>query len=276
MKVFLLGLDGLDYYLVKEWKLRNLMLKHNGFFKIPPEYYHPREKVPFSPVIWTTIITGKKPSEHGVKDWYTWGRILDKIRTLPIIRRIKHKRKYLKIFGLRPKIVDKNYHRLNTLFDIVKPSLAIYFPGYNESPEFHYRLNDAFYRGNLNNYIKTVWQVHRERVKKLNEELSKNADYKLVAVYFDIADLLGHACFTRCRGDLKRAYRVLDLLVGRLYKLYGEDFAFIVVSDHGMTLSKDGVSGNHTDYAYYAISIDEEWSPKDFVDIYKKVLELIR
>ena len=65
-KIMIIGVDGADYYLTREWinsnKLPNLKrIAESGHFSklvstIPP----------LSPSAWTSIFTGKKPHEHGI------------------------------------------------------------------------------------------------------------------------------------------------------------------------------------------------------------------
>lgn len=142
MRVFILALDGLEYTLLKKWRCRYLLQRQHGTFKVSEEYFH-KEGVPCSPKVWASFITGKKPQEHGVRDWWVYGKVLDRIKYLPVIRHIKGKRKILWRLGLKPRIVDRSDIKCETIFDVVRPSIAVYVPAYNDSTEFHIRLLEA-------------------------------------------------------------------------------------------------------------------------------------
>ena len=262
-RVVLLALDALDYYLVNKWRLIHLKQEIHGKFEIDKRYYHWREPVPFSPTIWCTIATGEPPEAHGVRDWWRYSGFLEKLRFLPLIRSIRGKRKILWKLGVKPKIVDREVVG-NTIFDRIPDSRAVYFPCYNDSSELHERLSRAIYKG-IKTYIDEVWKVHYIRREALLDALG--GKWRLLAAYFDIADLLGHACFKRCRLQLLKAYLDLNAIVAKVRKLVGEDTLVIVVSDHGMALSEDGVSGSHTGYAFWSLSRDLKLRINDFLDI---------
>ena len=81
MAVIVLGIDGLDYYLVKKFNLKNLLQTNYG--KI-----HLKE---FSQIIthpiWASIISGKLPEEHGIRTTTRWKNpIIQEINNLLSLR----------------------------------------------------------------------------------------------------------------------------------------------------------------------------------------------
>ncbi|RLE53765.1 MAG: hypothetical protein DRJ26_02990 [Candidatus Methanomethylicota archaeon] len=271
MKVFVLGLDGLEYMLVSKWKLENLMQVKYGYFEVSEEYAHKRGGVPYTPIIWASFITGKKPSEHGVRELWTYGKFLDKLRHLPPIKWIKGKRRFLSKLGLKPKVVGRETLNCPTIFDVINPSIAVNVPSYNESTHLHRRLSEAFYRG-LEEYEKEIWRVHEER-KKATYDALRSGYWKLFMTYFDLADLLGHLHFIKRPFKLLKAYLELNNLAGELQSRVPNDTVFLIISDHGMEPSGDGVTGNHSKRAFWSLNLNEKWEPRDFTDFFPKIMQ---
>jgi len=55
MKVFILGLDGLEYNFVEKWNLRNLKQREYGKLEVPIS----KRGWPSSPEVWASFLTGK-------------------------------------------------------------------------------------------------------------------------------------------------------------------------------------------------------------------------
>ncbi len=272
LRVFVLALDGLDYELVKKWRLRYLLQRKHGAFKVGKEYYHPYRKMPYSPIIWTTVITGKSPSEHGVREWWTYGSLLDKLRYLPVVRWIKGKRKLLAKIGLKPHVPRREDHGYETIFERVKPSVAVNVPSYNDPTAYHAILDEAVRKG-LDEYIRAIWQVHRMRVSDTFKALKEVSEWKLFMTWLDLADLIGHVCIVKKKLELMKAYFELNRLASKLQRIVPVDTVFLIISDHGMKVGKEGVAGEHSEYAFWSLNIDTSWEPQDFKDLYSKILE---
>jgi len=273
-----LALDALEYNLVVKWKLRNLMQKQYGFFKVGREYWlNPKAKFcePLTPIIWTSFITGRKPREHGVRSWWVYGGILDRLRWLPIIRHIKGKRKILKFFGIKPHVVNREDLECKTIFDVVRPSVALFVPGYNEPTRIHEILSEAFERGGTKTYVRMIWKIHEWRKRILFRTLSRAKEWKLFMVWFDLADLIGHVCIKKNRIELLKAYLELNRMAGRLQELVPDDTLFLIVSDHGMQAVENDVAGRHSDHAFWSLNIEIDWRPNDFTEFYPKILEFV-
>lgn len=61
MKVLILGIDALEYTLIKQWNLKNIMQEEYGKTRLP--LYHDEE--PNTRIIWPCFITGKMPHKMG-------------------------------------------------------------------------------------------------------------------------------------------------------------------------------------------------------------------
>jgi predicted AlkP superfamily phosphohydrolase/phosphomutase len=268
-KVFVLALDALEYNLIVNWKMKNLMQKRYGKIKLGLKYYRSKINAPFTPIVWASFITGLSPERHKIKDLLTYGKKLDYIRKLPVISWLHGKRRILRKFGFNPRTVDERDLETNTLFNKIQPFVAVDVPSWNELRSF-YRLSQAFRRG-LKEYEKEIWKIYEERKQKVFENLSKR--WRLFMAYFQIADLIGHIYFGKKLKKLHEVYKTLDVLAFDIKSLLPNDTIFLIVSDHGMKLSEDGLTGNHSDHAFWSINIKTEWTPRDITDFYLKITE---
>ncbi len=251
MRVVVLGFDGLETSIAEKVDEKAFLQEFHGFFEIGEEYKHEKEKVPYTPKIWVSIITGVPPSIHGVNSWW----IEDKTGSKP-----------------KRRIINRGDLRVKTLFDEITDAIAVNVPGYNEKTEYHELLSKAATKG-LEEYVKTIWEVHKLRLKDFMRELGKD-EYKLLFAYFDLLDLLGHVCWHKCRLQLVRAYMEAAKII-RYVKSTVTNTALLILTDHGMKDSGDGVTGNHSDKAFWSLSVKPPITPKDFTDYYKLVLKLL-
>ena len=266
----ILALDGLEVELVERWRLEAIKQVVYGTYEAPTS---PRFKKPHTPSAWATIITGRPPEEHGIDDWWTYGRLLDRIRYLPPFVWIKNKRRILWKLGLRPRIIDKRDHRVETLFDVIKPSKALFVPTISEPAWIHEEYVKAFKRG-LKNYISKIWEVHRYRKRVFLQELKKGNEWRLFMVWFDIADLLGHICILKCRHQLLKAYFDLNALAKEVKRCVSDDTLTLIVSDHGMKPMPDG-TGDHTDRGFWSLSANIPWfRPRRATDFFSYITRL--
>lgn len=271
MKIFILALDGLEYTLVKKWGLLNLLQKVHGIIDVS-EFKDEKGRL-LTPCIWSAFITGKKTR---IKDWWTYGRTLDWIRTKPPLVWIKGKRKLITRLGLRRRVVNRKDLNTQTIFEEAENSIALNVPSYNVPTEPNIWLLKVFKKKGLTAYEKSVWDLHKSRVKQtLN--LLKNKNWSLFMTWFQIADLFGHIYIAKKLDNLRKAYFSLDYLASKLKNLVIDDDAiFLIVSDHGMMISKDGVSGDHSKYAFWSMNIDMDWRPKRITDFHAKILECMK
>ncbi|MHA1722466.1 MAG: alkaline phosphatase family protein [Candidatus Baldrarchaeia archaeon] len=273
MRCLVFALDGLEYGLVVKWKLKHLLQRKYGKIEISEDYYYMSphgEFVPYTPTIWASFLTGLPPSKHKVKSLWTYGRILDFIRRLPVISWIKNKRKILYKLGiLEPKIVSKDTLNVKTIFDVVKPSIAVRMIAYNDDTEQWRKRSKAMLFEGLEKYEELVWEDHRLREKEFFNNLHK--DWKLLMVYFRLADELGHIYIAKRPRKMQRIYSRLETVVYKAKKQLKENVIILIVSDHGMKPLPDG-TGNHSTHGFWSININTEWEPKDFTDFFPQIV----
>lgn len=268
MKVFTLALDGLEYNLVKKWSLKHLMQKKYDKILLSPRYQHPDAKVPWTPYIWASFISG---TPTYIRISFTYGRILNKIRTLPFVNWVKGKRRILWKVGLTPRVVQSG-KPTETIFDKVRPSIAIDVPTYNEPLET-WKIHEVLWTKGVKEYVKEIWKLYESRKTRTFQNLSK--DWKFFMAYFRIADFLGHMYITKSPKTLQRVYKTLDDLTFKLKRTIPEDTIFLIVSDHGIKPEPDG-TGNHSNHAFYSLNIKTDWRPKDIIDFHPKILEWVK
>jgi len=270
VKVCILAIDGLEYNLAVQWKLKNLLQTTYGKIELTPEYYHKSENVPITPKVWAGFITGKKPSVHGINKFWTYGK-LEKIRNLPLIRNLKGKRKLLWRIGIKPRILDRQDLKTKTIFDIVKPSIALDVPTYNLPTETQFAFRKAITLHGIEAFIKCAWETFEKRRQTFLEKLDSN--WKLLMAYFSLLDALGHVCIKKKPEELLKAYKTIDKLAEETKNRLNEQHICLIVSDHGMKLSEDGISGTHSNHAFWSLNIETDWKPKDITDFHPKIIK---
>jgi len=264
MRVFSLLLDGLDHRLVEKWNLKELKQARHGVYEalICPKY-----RQPYTPQVWASFITGKNVE---VDDWWTYGKVLDQIiNALKKIPWIRGKGWILRKLGIKKRVVNKMDLRTKTIFDVVKPSIALFIPAYNEPSGFHYELNEALSKG-LKEYEEKIWEIHYRRVKETLKQI--RGDWLLFMAWFDLADLLGHIHIAKRPPKLWKAYLALDILATIIRENLPEDTLLLIVSDHGIE-----ATGDHSRYGFYSINRDLEFfKPKKITDFYDLIMHAIK
>lgn len=142
-----MALDGLEYEVVIKLKLRALLQNVNGYIDVG------NFGDLLTPIIWACFITGKEPQDHGVYSWWRISRYrsLDKLAhwiryNAPVIKNMPTAKlkKTLRILKLRPRPPSKEDLHVPTIFDLVKPSVALFVPGYNEESWIRDYYSEAF------------------------------------------------------------------------------------------------------------------------------------
>lgn len=267
MKVFILAIDGLEYNLVRSWRLKGLQQTIYGWLDVS-SFKHI-----LTPIIWASFITGKPPESHGIKSWWIFSSnsLIDSIfhwvrYNVPIIRRMSQGklRRLTNLLGLDvacPQVRDLKRKGLSTIFDYASKPIVVDVPSYNESPDTRSRYSGAMDRG-IEAYENEIWRVHKERVGRIMDAL--DAEWDLFMAWIDIADQMGHISFGNKLKMLK-TYTRLDTLAQRIWQNLPNGTLFLIVSDHGMQLSINGYP-EHSKRAFYSFNMDVEWRPQSILD----------
>ncbi len=253
MRVCILGYDGLEYTLVEQLKLRNIMQSEYGRVKVP---IAGGIDDPSTPIVWTSFITGQPPSIHGVDMAEFWDSSLDGFRSFLRRHRTLHNlAKKFKLgyrvrgnIGIEPKFPNRKNIKCDTLFDIIKPSIPLGIPVYNKDLHSTYPVGDVFKAiQDLNfrrEYEARIREIFDREVEGLFDAMEE--EWKLLMIHLHISDLLGHIYWGTER--LSVLYEEMDLLTKRVKKRLQRDDFLLIISDHGM-----GRLG-HTKYGFYSLN----------------------
>jgi len=268
MKVFILALDALEYDFVEKWNLKYLKQKVYGRIELGDRYNPSWGDEPYTPIVFHSFISGLPPEEHKIESVATYGRALNFIRKL--IKFVPNKRKIAKIFGITPQALTRKHYEHKTIFDEVYPSLAIDVPTYNlEIRDWHLDWKTGINKQK----IKAIWASYLRRKKQIFNALKNQHMWKLCMAYIRVADLLGHIYIVKKTLKLLNCYLELNSLAGNVQKLLSKNTILLIMSDHGMEPSGDGVTGRHSKHAFWSLNIDTGWRPKDITDFYPKIIE---
>ena len=265
-RIFILALDGLEYDLVVKYRLKPLMQNIYGFIDV--SYF----KNVLTPTIWTSFITGKNPEEHSIYSWWRFSRYkwLDRLAhwvryNVPIIRSMSSAKikRILRVLGLTPYPPSKSDLNVPTIFELVKPSIALFVPGYNEEPWIRDLYSEAFARG-IRESERVLWKIHKYRRQRLFQELSINVhQWKLFMVWFDLADWMGHLYMGRSTLKILKTYFQLAKLASKIQETLPKNTLLMIVSDHGME-----PNGEHSLKAFYSFNININWRPTRITDYF--------
>ena len=278
-KIIVLGIDGLDYYLVKKWGLKYLLQKTTN--KLDLSGY----KVIVTPPIWGSMMTGKIDEEimdkwfkrcqiYGDEDnidqkW--WAKIGQNI--LPnsvnkwILKNFFKNHIASNIFQETCNyIVDKNE---DNIFDFFKNPWTNGVPGYKWDEDFklNKKLLSESIAGNKEQYISYLHKEYNKNKKQLIDALEENT-HDFVFWYARIVDSICHA-YNIKPLKLMDYYIELNNFVGEIVKKYADSKIYII-SDHGMEKRDDGFWW-HSKYSFFSSNTDENIvRPTELYNLIKK------
>ena len=259
-KVFILGLDGLEYNFVEKWNLAHLKQLEYGKIKVPIEK---DEKIPLTPKVWAAFLTGKPLADM---------RFVKPLRIEIPLKILRFARKHIKIsLGLGKRIASKAPSRFpklkqKTFLDIVK------FKEVN-SPYYSYdgKVLDIFHRFyngklTLKETINALKKLYELRKKQILHEAINLQDIDGVFAYMHFPDALQHLLFNKSL-EIKKLYIDLDSYVSIL-KSRVKSSLFLIVSDHGFDLE----TKNHSKHGFYSSNMPLNPKPKQITDFYNLIV----
>lgn len=274
MRVLILAYDGLDHDLVETLSLRNILQREHGKVEVP---IVGGIDDPSTPIVWTSFITGEPPEVHGVDMPQMWDNEFDGLRSFVrrhrgvhnILKRFKVGKKVREATGARSSFPSRKNIKVDTFFEVVKPSVALGVPVYNKNLEEIYPIGDVMRARQDPEYLpvfeERVRGIFDEEVKTLFDTLE--GEWRLLMVHLHITDLFGHAFW----GTEKVAtlYEEMDLLTKRVKARLREDDLVLIISDHGM--SKLG----HTKKGFYSFNVKIGLVDPDIKDFFNIVTGLL-
>jgi len=275
LRTLILAYDGLDPDLVNELNLRNIMQKEHGQVSVP---IVGGIDDPSTPIVWTSFITGVDPSVHGVDMPEVWNNQIDGFRSAlrkykkvhQLLRKLKIGYGVRKTLGVEASFPSRKNIKVDTFFEVIKPSIALGVPVYNKNLHQIYPVGDVI-RARQDPELREAFE---KRVRdRFNEEIQTlfkalDEDWRLLMIHFHITDLFGHAFWGT--DKLATLYAEMDLLTKRVKERLREDDVVLIISDHGM-----GRLG-HTKKGFYSFNVNIGLRDPDIKDFYKIIVGLLR
>lgn len=256
MTIVVLGIDALEFDLVKKYKLVNLQQK--GYSKLSLEDF----PVIVTPPIWASMITGVVLKE--MLDGFTtlfhssqglWSQVKN---VLPWkIRRFLGKTLIpLKTTLENPMDGTSEYlsqKAISTIFDEVK-GWHNEIPGYNlRSATRKMKMpREAFEDEKIKkHWLKKRYILFKKETEKLFEVLSRKEEYDLIFWYTNWLDSAGHLEQGHKLKTLNR-YLEINFLVGQVREHLSVNNILYIISDHGMIST--GRLGYHSNHGFFSSS----------------------
>ena len=275
-KVYILGLDGLDFNFVKKWNLKILQQLEFDETIVPID----KEKgFPMSPQVWGSFLTGKHESQNFQYESSPLSMLSFVLNFLrKYIKKIDFTRISQKIL---PKILpDRLWQRQvigltnlqnKTFLDLTK-SKPINVIFYNQDPTIHvvyYYFSigenslEKTFKLTKSLYIKNKKQILNKTKQSLNS-------YELIFSYLPFPDVFQHILMFRL-DEIKSHYYDLEEFVTSIKSLIPESSLFLIISDHGFNLK----TGFHSNFGFYSSNKPLKPKPKHITDFFQLIIDKI-
>jgi len=256
-KMFILGLDGLEYNLVEKWNLEHLKQKVYGKIKVP---ISKETNFPITPEVWASFLVGKELEGIVCDRLDSREKILDILRYLR--KRIKLSLGIGRLF--RP---TKRFPELRI------PTFIDRFDGISEINAPYYSYDHAVIttllrfgknRFTIKDTIAELFKLYKKRRKQILEETKKKIrDSSVIFAYLHFPDSIEHFLYLKPK-KLKNFYYDIEYFVLQIKEITG-DIPFIIVSDHGIDLK----NGLHSLYGFFSANVTLNPKPESITDFYR-------
>ncbi len=286
MPFIVLGIDGLDYNLVKRWSIKGLQQKYHGTHSVS------MIKPLYTPIIWCAFLIGDNPVKYGYSIHY-----IDRKRALygynPIL---KYVYKFLRTFtkrklGVRDFFVKLglfSYNRIKNHVDKIeamppelkkksiiaelkKRNYKVWikaFPAYNDAIFAKGRLMTI---GLSNKIFRERLKLYEKYTRELISDLLSNINkYDVFFYYTALIDLAEHAFCKfglREKAYLYSYYKKMEKIALEVSSKYPT----LIVSDHGF----DFKNKIHSDYGFWSTNFVPPLVPKTIMDFKKLILDAV-
>ncbi len=268
MKVYVFGIDALEYNLVEKLDLKNLKQSEYGKSIVPIDEKSGR---PVSPQVWGSFLTGdieKKGFAHKSIYW----KMVDKFKKK---RSKKFKEKIAPLVYKIGSIAGektKDFPKLDktTFLDETK-SVKLNVPYYDYSAGESLRQIEAFRRRELG--IQRFKELQEEEFDKLkNKTLEKiKEECDIFMVYYDFLDNISHILY-KDSDYIEKKYTEVDEFIGKIKSNLKEDEMFLIVSDHGFDFEK----GEHSNHGFYSLNKKFGLQKPKIIDFYDIILKKLK
>ncbi len=280
IKVCILALDALEYELVDRFYCENLKQEEYGRIDLTEFKQHSPTGEPFTPVIWSSFITGKMPDQTGITiervdsnsivdtakrlvfRFNLTDRIVDalSIRRWEIakrMRRLTHS-KFAHARGVKQAWeTDEEYYRkmkLKTIFDFSRKPAIVAMPAFKSSEHTAAKETHAAVKKTWERFTKgeiTGAEFLQKETRLFEKEIDEalvllKKEWDLFVFYTKTLDYVGHF-FAWNTKAMWLFYERADKFIEEIENRVRGDAFILVISDHGM--QRNGV---HSDHAFYS------------------------
>ena len=267
-KIIVLGIDGLEYNLVKEWQLKNIMQKK--YCKIDLSDYN----VIVTPPIWGSMLTGKIDKEV-IKVWVKLAEVLGGDKNIkqkwwtkfgiilpPSVNFWIWDHIFTPIIGGDPFKTTANYvieKNERNIFEFFKTTWNNGIPSYgrNVSTPTHKKLTENAIAGDKAPYRKHIINQYKEDKSQLFSTLKKQ-EFEFIFWYTTLLDNIGHMDMGNPVLNMMKHYLEINDLVGKVKEICPSSIIY-VISDHGMERMelKKSAWGMHSRHGYFSSNTGE-------------------
>ena len=281
-KVIILGIDGLEYNLVKEWRLKNIMQKE--YCRTELSDYD----VIVTPPIWGSMLTGKIDKEimkiwikqaeltgGGVntkqKWWARIGKILPYSVGYWLLDNVFVHLQGGDAFEKTANYVkEKNEH---TIFEFFESTWTNGIPSYGRKviDEVSKKLTENAIAGDKKPYKKYSIEKYKKDKEQLMSVLKK-PHYDLIFWYTGLLDNIGHIDMGNPIAYMMKHYLEINEVVGKVKECCPNSIIYII-SDHGMERmdQKKSSWGMHSGHGFFSSSNGEKINrPYELYDLISK------
>ena len=271
-KIYILGLDGLEFNFVEAWNLKNI--KQNEYSKIQVPITE-EQNIPMSPEVWGSFLTGKIVSQSFSAISPPLKRISDflsftKKYTIGYEKLVNFLQKLIPDSLWKKRVTGYSPLENKTFLDITnsKPINVLY---YNEDPIIHL----IFYyfsigKISLKKTVQLFMALYKKYEKQIFNETKRFQDsYDLIFSYLHFPDILQHVLMFR-PYEIKNHYLEIENFVSSLKNIIPESTLFLIISDHGFDLKR----GTHSNHGFYSSNMPLNPKPKHITDFYNIIIHL--
>jgi hypothetical protein len=267
MKVFVMGLDGLEYNFVEDWNLTNLMQKEHGKVRVP---INEKRGIPLTPEVWASFLVG----EHINKD-FSESLYLHQSPSFfgnQLVNLLKFLRGHLPFgIGLEIALFTRRFPKLQekTFLDLCK-SKAVNVPYYNyDNQVWNTTALWSKNKVSLQQGVKVLRRIYAKRKRQMLREIQNVGDAELFFGYMHFPDVMNHYLFIR-PSQLRRHYEDLNDFIPAL-KQHIADFLFLIVSDHGFNFTTE----THSMHGFYSSNIPLNLNKPSITDFHQLITNKI-
>lgn len=242
--IVILGLDGLDYELVRQWGLSALQQQYHGTITVPID---PEKGVPLSPEVWGSFLCGKHVRP-------TFKRVS---KPLPFLKRLLYK-----LWGRRIGRINVGFEPLRdpTFLDFMD-SFTVNVPWY-DGDYANYHILNQLAAGEIlvTDALEALKRLYQQYTARFADALVTHQDAELVFGYFPFPDDFQHL-FLEKLTEIQRIYVDLNDYVAGLEI---GDAWFLILSDHGWDTEKL----THSQRGFYSSNQPMNPAPQHIMDFY--------